>query len=101
MCRAHTPQSCTETTKATAELELAPEAVARLKERAKGHPLPEFISRYAANLLETELRRPSFDEFLEPVPRAFEASGITEDDFNSRIRGVINRIRDRRPGTSS
>lgn len=90
-----------ETTKVTAELELSPGALARLKERAKGGALPEFISRYATNLLEAELRRPSFDEILEPVRRDFEASGMTEDDFNSRMRGVIDRVREKRPNSSS
>ncbi len=91
----------TETTRVTAELELSPEAVARLKERAKGCTLPEFLSRYATNLLEAELRRPSFDEILEPVRRDFEASGMTEDDFNSRMRSVVDRVREKPSNTSS
>ena len=71
------------------------------KERAKGCTLPEFLSRYATNLLEAELRRPSFDEILEPVRRDFEASGMTEDDFNSRMRSVVDRVREKPSNTSS
>lgn len=73
------------TTEVTARLKLSPEALAKLKERANGHSLDEFLPGYLTTLVEAELSRPPLDELLAPVRKAFEESGTSEDELVSEL----------------
>lgn len=65
------------------QIPLSPENEARLLKRAEANR--QDVVSYAAHLLNDALRAPSLDEVLAPVRRAFEESGMTEDELSELL----------------
>jgi hypothetical protein len=60
------------------QIPLPPDTEAKLRERATAQG--QDVSSYAAALLEQALRATSADELIATVRKAYEKSGMTEDE---------------------
>jgi hypothetical protein len=67
----------------TLHITLTPEAEAKLRERAAASG--EEVSEYAARVLDRALGRPSLEEKLAPIRRAFAESGMTDDELSELL----------------
>jgi hypothetical protein len=80
-------------------ISLPPEAETKLKERA--HAAGKEVTEYVQQLLVNELAAPlSLAEAAEPLAKAVEASGVSDDEFTSLIvqaRDAARRERHRKP----
>lgn len=60
------------------QIPLPPDTEAKLRERATAHG--QDVSSYAAALLEEALRAPLVDQLLASVHKAYDESGMTDDE---------------------
>ena len=67
----------------TMSLTLPPETEARLAEQAQA--AGKDVQTYAADVLRSVAARPSLDELLAPVRKAFAESGMTEDELSDQL----------------
>ncbi|MBK8269181.1 MAG: hypothetical protein IPK83_13090 [Planctomycetes bacterium] len=67
----------------TLQITLNSEAEERLRRRAQANG--EDVAVCAAQLIQEALREPSLDEVLAPVRKAFEESGMTEDELSDLL----------------
>jgi predicted DNA-binding protein len=81
-------------------ISLPSEAEAMLRQRAKS--AGRDVSEYVQELIAKELAAPlSLAEAAEPIARAVDAAGVSEEDFTSTIEEAheaARRDRHRRPG---
>ncbi len=67
----------------TLSIPVAPETEAKLRERATANG--QDVASYAARLLNDAVQSASLDEILAPVRRAFEESGMTDDELSDLL----------------
>jgi hypothetical protein len=67
----------------TLHITLPPDTEARLRERALARG--QDLATTAARLIDEGVRRPDLDQILAPVRRAFEVSGMSEDDLSELL----------------
>ena len=83
----------------TLTISLPPDAESKLKERAKA--AGQEPAQYVEQLIARELTAPlSLAEAAEPIARAVDAAGVSDDEFTAIIeqaRDVARRDRRRRP----
>lgn len=67
----------------TLHISISPQTEAKLRERASA--CGQDVSSYAASVLDQALDKPSLEETLAPVRRAFEKSGMSEDELSELL----------------
>jgi hypothetical protein len=83
----------------TLHIPLPPETEARLRQRAKA--VGQDLEAYAAHLLDEAARKPPLDDVFAPSRRAFEESGMTEDQLGDLLEDAKHRRREaRRTGSA-
>ncbi len=74
----------------TTTIDLSPEQERRLAERAARSG--QGIAAYVLQLIDRDLYARDIDAILAPVRRAFEASGMIDEDLSALIEGVREEI---------
>lgn len=75
----------------TLQISLSQEAETRLRECAAASG--EDVASYVSRILDQALRKPSLEEKLAPVRRAFEQSEMTEDQLSELLEREKHAIR--------
>lgn len=78
-------------------IEISKEAESKLKKRAEEmeKDFPEFVEYLVE--LEARLPEPSFDEIAAPLHKAFEESGMTQEELDEFTDQLIREVRAEKP----
>ncbi len=76
-------------------LSISPEAEAKLRARAAAAGVD--LELYAVRQLEVEARRAMLEELSGPIAKAFEESGMTEDELGEYLEQEKHAMRAERP----